>query len=496
MNRQALWRLYLKLGKQVHRAVNLSKSALSNLTLVEAANAIANGSVTSVTLTEAALDAFKIWNPSINATIWLDREEALERAAALDAKRAAGEALGPLHGIPLAHKDMYYQNGKLSTCGSKIRANFRPDITATVIDRLHSAGSITLGGLNMAEFAQNPTGHNTHFGDCHNPWKRNYCTGGSSSGSGAAVSARCVTAALGSDTGGSIRLPASICGVTGIKATQGRVSRYGVMPLSHSCDNVGPLAQTARDCARVLSVIAGPDPKDPTALTDPPPDYETTLTGDIRGLKIGVPTNFYFEDVNNEVQAAFEAAIAVMKELGAKIISVKLPLMDAISTYGSILSRCESVTIHSDWLRTRTGDYSVHVGARNYPSAAIPASYYLEALNRRGPILRTFAEEVFGKVDVFASPTIRTKVPTLNETRMETGRPENIEAFNSVSLNTRPANYLGLPAVSAPCGFDSDGLPIGLMIHGRPLGEARILRVADAYQKATEWHKRQPQPTV
>ena len=150
MNRQALWRLYLKLGKQVHRAVNLSKSALSNLTLVEAANAIANGSVTSVTLTEAALDAFKIWNPSINATIWLDREEALERAAALDAKRAAGEALGPLHGIPLAHKDMYYQNGKLSTCGSKIRANFRPDITATVIDRLHSAGSITLGGLNMA----------------------------------------------------------------------------------------------------------------------------------------------------------------------------------------------------------------------------------------------------------------------------------------------------------------------------------------------------------
>ena len=478
------------------RAMNPSRSALLDLTLVEAANAVATGAVTSVALTEAALEAFEIWNPSVNATIWLDREEALEKATALDAKRAAGETLGPLHGVPLAHKDMYYQTGKLSTCGSKIRANFRPDVTATVIDRLHSAGSITLGGLNMAEFAQNPTGHNTHFGDCHNPWKRDYCTGGSSSGSGAAVSARCVTAALGSDTGGSIRLPAGICGVTGIKATQGRVSRYGVMPLSHSCDNVGPLARTARDCARVLSVIAGPDPRDPTALADPPPDYETALTGDIRGLKVGVPTNYYLEGVNEEVQAAFDAALASMKDLGATIISVKLPLMDNISTYGNILSRCESVTIHSDWLRTRPQDYSVHVGSRNFPSAAIPASYYLEALNRRGPILRTFAKEVFSKVDVFASPTIRTKVPTLDATRMDTGEPENIKAFSAVSLNTRPANYLGLPAISTPCGFDSDGLPIGLMIHGRPLGEARILRVADAYQRATEWHKRRPQPTV
>ena len=212
------------------------------------------------------------------------------------------------------------------------------------------------------------------------------------------------------------------------------MSRYGVMPLSHSCDNVGPLARTARDCARVLSVIAGPDPRDPTALTDPPPDYETALTGDIRGLKVGVPTNYYLEGINEEVQAAFDAALASMKDLGATIISVKLPLMDTISTYGNILSRCESVTIHSDWLRTRPQDYSVHVGSRNFPSAAIPASYYLEALSRRGPILRTFAKEVFSKVDVFASPTIRTKVPTLDATRMDTGEPENIKAFSAVSL--------------------------------------------------------------
>lgn len=472
--------------------IDTPTSELSALTLVEAADAVAKGEVTSVALTEAALTAFDNWNPSINASIWLDGDAALEAASTLDAKRAAGDPLGPLHGVPFAHKDMYYQAGKLSTCGSKIRKDFRPDVTATVIDRLHAAGSLTLGGLNMAEFAQNPTGHNVHYGDCHNPWARGYCTGGSSSGSGAAVGARCVTVSLGSDTGGSIRLPAGICGVTGLKATQGRVSRFGVMPLSHSCDNVGPLAQTARDCARVLSVIAGADPMDPTALADPPPDYEAALTGDISDLKIGVPTNYFFDGIDEDVLATFNAAMAVMADLGATVVPVELPMMDAISTYGSVVSRCESATIHGEWLRTRPEDYSAHVGSRNYPGAAIPASYYLEALNRRGTILKTFAAEVFGKVDVFAVPTLRMNVPTLDATRVETGTPEAINAFSAVSLNTRPANYLGLPSISAPCGFDLDGLPIGMLIHGRPLGEARILRVADAYQRVTEWHARRP----
>ena len=205
-----------------------------------------------------------------------------------------------------------------------------------------------------------------------------------------------------------------------------------------------------------------------------------------------MPTNYFFDGVDDEVQAAFEAAMAVMKDLGAQIVPVELPLMAAISTYGSVVSRCESVTIHGEWLRTRPQDYSVHVGSRNYPGAAIPASYYLEALNRRGPILKAFAGEVFGKVDVFAAPTIRSKVPTLDATRMETGQPENIDAFGAVSLDTRPANYLGLPSISAPCGFDRDGLPVGMLIHGRPLGEARILRVADAYQQVTDWHTRRP----
>jgi aspartyl-tRNA(Asn)/glutamyl-tRNA(Gln) amidotransferase subunit A len=227
-------------------AAKARSSALTHLTLIQASDAVRNGEVSSVALTEAALAAFKAGDATINASISLDTEEALETADGLDRLRKAGRMLGSLHGVPLAHKDMYYRSGKPCTCGSKIRRAFRPTYTATAVKRLEQAGSITIGALNMAEFAQNPTGHNAHFGDCHNPWQVEHCTGGSSSGSGAAVAARFIYGALGSDTGGSIRLPATMCGVTGIKGTQSRVSRCGAMPLSFSADNVGPLARTAR----------------------------------------------------------------------------------------------------------------------------------------------------------------------------------------------------------------------------------------------------------
>lgn len=467
-------------------------SGLDELTLVEAAEAVAVGATTSVALTEAALAAFEARNPAINVVTWLDREAALETAAALDAQRAAGAPLGPLHGVPLAHKDMYYQAGKPCTCGSAIRRDFVPTYTATVIERLHAAGSLTLGGLNMAEFAQNPTGHNRHFGDCRNPWGLAHCTGGSSSGSGAAVAARCVTAALGSDTGGSIRLPAAICGVTGIKGTQTRVSRHGVMPLSHSADNVGPLARTARDCARVMRVISGHDPDDPTSSAEPVPDYEAALTGDVRGLRIGVPTSYFFDGIEDAPQAAFDAAMAVLQARGALIVPVDLPHMDAIAAYGGVVSRCEGAALHAQWMRERPQDYAVHLSGRLYGGLGLPAAYYVEALNRRGAILRSFAAEVFAACDVFATPTLRSRVPTLAETDIDSGAEGAIEAFMAVSANTRPINYLGLPSVSVPCGFDADGLPIGFQIQGRPFGEARILRVADAYQRDTDWHARRP----
>ena len=466
---------------------------LADLSLVDAAAAVARREATSAALLEACLARLDAVNPKINATIWLDRERARAAAARADAAVQSGAKLGPLHGVPLAHKDMYYQAGLPCSCGSAIRRDFVPDYTCTVIERLSVAGAYSFAGLNMAEFAQNPTGHNRAFGDCHNPWNLPYITGGSSSGSGAAVAAGATYASLGSDTGGSIRLPASACGVTGLKPTQTRVSRYGVMPLSFSADNVGPLARSARDCARILSIIAGNDPKDPTSATEPVPDYEAALTGDVRGLRIAAGLT---DGCDAAVRAAFEAALQVLAGRGAIIIPLQLPLMDAIAAYGGIVSRTEAASIHARWMRDRPQDYAVHLSARLYAGYAIPGAYYVEALAQRGPILRQFAREVFTQADLVATPTIPMNLPTLAGTDIDHGPPGTEQKFMAVSNNTRPFNYLGLPTISLPCGFDPNGLPIGLQLAGRPFAEARVLATADAYQRDTDWHTHRPNTQV
>jgi aspartyl-tRNA(Asn)/glutamyl-tRNA(Gln) amidotransferase subunit A len=467
-------------------------AGLADISLIDAADAVRTGQATSLELLHACLANLDAINPAVNAVTWQEREAAEASAKAADAAVRNKAPLGPLHGVPMAHKDMYYQAGRLSTCGSALRRNFRPDITATVIERMAAAGAYTFAGLNMAEFAQNPTGHNKTFGDCHNPWNLPYITGGSSSGSGASVAARFNYMALGSDTGGSIRLPASACGVTGLKPTQTRVSRYGVMPLSFSHDNVGPLARTARDCARIMTVIAGYDPKDPTSAREPVPNYEDFITGDLRGLRIGVPTNVFLDGADEPVVQAMEAALLVLAERGATISRFALPLMNAVAAYGSIVSRVEAATIHAEWMRHDPHAYGVHISARMYPGYALPAPYYLEALSRRGAILKAFADEVFRKVDVLVTPTIRTCLPTLESTDIDHGPPGTEHRFMALSANTRPFNYLGLPAISVPCGFDPNYCPIGLQIAGRPFAEGRILNVAGTYQRDTTWHWERP----
>jgi aspartyl-tRNA(Asn)/glutamyl-tRNA(Gln) amidotransferase subunit A len=467
-------------------------SNLADLSMTEAADAVRAGDVTSEALLEACWRRMEAVNPVLNATIWTDREGAMASARAADEAVRNKAKHGLLHGVPMMHKDMYYQAGKLSTCGSALRRDWKPAITATVIERLSAAGAYTFGGLNMAEFAQNPTGHNKTFGHCHNPWNPPYITGGSSSGSGVSVAARFNYMALGSDTGGSIRLPAAANGVSGIKPTQTRVSRYGVMPLSFTHDNVGPLTRTVRDCARVMTVIAGHDPRDLTSAREPVPDYEAALTGDIRGLRVGVPVNVFFEDADAPVIAAIETALSVLEARGAVVIRLTLPLMDAVAAYGGIVSRVEAATIHAEWMRTDPQAYGAHISGRMYPGYAIPAPYYVEALSRRGPILKAFADEVFSRVDVLVTPTIRTCLPTLAETDIDHGPPGTETKFMAVSANTRPFNYLGLPVISVPCGFDPNGCPIGLQIAGRPFAEARIMKVADAYQRDTDFHAKRP----
>ncbi len=465
---------------------------LADLTMTEVADAVATGQATAMEVLDANWKRMEALNPQVNAMIWTDREGAETAARAADQAIRDKKPLGRLHGVPMAHKDMYYQAGKLSTCGSALRKDWRPDYTATVIDRMAAEGAYTFGGVNMAEFAQNPTGHNKTFGDCHNPWNLPRITGGSSSASGASVAARFNYMALGSDTGGSIRLPASAGGVTGIKGTQTRVSRHGVMPLSFSHDNVGPLARSARDCARIMAVISGYDPKDPTSAREPVPDYEAGLDGDLRGQRIGVPTNVFFDGADGPVVAAVQAAVEVLKARGATVVPIKLPLMDAVAAFGSIVSRVEAATIHAEWMRHDSQAYGQHISGRMYPGYAIPAPYYVESLARRGPILKAFAAEVFAQVDVLVTPTIKTCIPTLEETDIDHGPPGTEHRFMAVSLNCRPFNYLGLPAVSAPCGLDPNGSPIGLQIAGRPFAEGRVLKLADAYQRDTDWHRRLP----
>jgi aspartyl-tRNA(Asn)/glutamyl-tRNA(Gln) amidotransferase subunit A len=467
-------------------------SNLADLSMTEAADAVRAGDTTSVALLEACWKRMEQVNPVVNATIWTDREAAMASARAADDALRNKAKPGVLHGVPMMHKDMYYQAGKLSTCGSALRRDWRPGVTATVIERLAAAGAYTFGGLNMAEFAQNPTGHNKTFDDCHNPWNPPYITGGSSSGSGASVAARFNYMALGSDTGGSIRLPASANGVTGIKPTQTRVSRYGVMPLSFTHDNVGPLTRTVRDSARVMTVIAGHDPRDPTSAREPVPDYEAALTGDIRGVRIGVPANVFFDNADAPVIAAIDTVLDVLRARGAIVTRFALPLMDAVAAYGGIVSRVEAATIHAEWMRTDPQAYGAHISGRMYPGYAIPAPYYVESLSRRGPILQAFAAEVFAKADVLVTPTIRTCLPTLEETDIDHGPPGTETKFMAVSANTRPFNYLGLPVISVPCGFDPNGCPIGLQIAGRPFAEARVMTVADAYQRDTDYHSKRP----
>src|SRR5688572_31945974 len=276
--------------------------------LSEVADAIAAKRVSSVEATEACLARIELWQPRVNAFLRLYKDKALAQARAMDAELAAGKRRGPLHGVPMAHKDMYYRKGELSTGGSAIRKDWRPSTTATVLDKLDRAGVVELGFLNMAEFAAGPTGHNVHHGHCRNPWDQARITGGSSSGSGASVAARLIYGALGSDTGGSIRLPASACGVVGMKATYGRVSRAGAVARSWSLDHVGPLTRTVRDNARMLGIVAGRDPDDSTTSEKPVPDYEALLDGGVRGLRIGVALPDALVPIDAQIGAAVQAA--------------------------------------------------------------------------------------------------------------------------------------------------------------------------------------------
>jgi len=465
-----------------------NEPALMSLTAV--AKAIAAKQFSSHEVTRSCLHRIAQWQPKLNAFMSVEAESALKAAAEADAALAKGQNRGPLHGVPLAHKDMYYDAGHVVTCGSLIRRDFVASSTSTALQRLKDAGSIRLGSLGMAEFAYGPTGHNYHYGAVHNPWKSGHVTGGSSSGSGSAVGARLTFAALGSDTGGSVRMPAHFCGVTGLKTTYGRVSRAGAMPLSQSLDTVGPLARTVEDCALLLGLMAGADPEDPTASTLPVPDYLAASSASLKGLRIGVPTSYYVDELDADVAEVLDDTIAVLKREGADIVEVALPDQRQLSAASQLVLAVEAAAFHKRWLIERPQDYGPQVLMRLQNGLAIPGVLYLEALRWRGPALAAHIAAT-AEVDAVIAPAAPLAAPTIAES--DVGNAPDAEAvIQRLTRFTRPVNYLGLPSLSIPSGFSSKGLPIGMQLIGRSFDEATLITIGAAFQRATDFHDKVP----
>jgi aspartyl-tRNA(Asn)/glutamyl-tRNA(Gln) amidotransferase subunit A len=460
--------------------------------LAELSDLIERRAVSPVEITKACIDRIEACNPSVNAVVTLQADVALEEARAAEAEILRGRRRGPLHGIPVAHKDLYWTKDLLTTAGSQLRADFVPAEDATTVARLRSAGMILLGKLNTQEFAYGPTNEHSLFGPVRNPWDLGRYAGGSSGGSGAALALRMLPAATGSDTGGSIRIPASCCGVTGLKPTYGRVSRYGIFPLAWSMDHSGPMARSARDVAMLLKAIAGLDPKDAATADHEVPDYSGTLTGDIKGQRLGVPSRYFYDRAMPEIEETVRFALRVLADLGAEIVEIDIPDIEHAAAAAAVLYYVEATAYHDDeFLAGRGHLYTDRVRRFLELGNFILARDYLQAQRYRTLLGRHIAARL-QEVDLIVTPTLPiTATPFAQPTVTIRGMEQPV--YLALLRNTEPFNLTGLPALTVPCGFSAEGLPIGMQIVGRPFEESAVLRVGDAFQRATDWHDRHPQ---
>ncbi|MBS1215341.1 MAG: aspartyl/glutamyl-tRNA amidotransferase subunit [Proteobacteria bacterium] len=491
--------------------------SLENSSLRELSDALAAGQLSSVELTQRFLDRIAAANPGLNAFVTVDPERSLAQARAADARRARGEA-APLTGIPVAHKDIWCAQGWRTTCGSRMLANFTSPYDAHVIARFNDAGAILLGKCNMDEFAMGSSNETSWFGPVRNPWNPAFVPGGSSGGSAAAVAARLAPAATGTDTGGSIRQPAALCGVSGLKPTYGVVSRYGMVAFASSLDQGGPFAKSAEDLALLLNVMAGFDARDSTSLERAPEDYTRVLAAPmpgapadrpLAGLRIGLPKQYFGAGLASDVAAAVEAALAELCRLGATTAEVDLPASDlAVPAYyviapaeaSSNLSRFDGVRYghraaeYGDlvdmYCRTRAEGFGAEVKRRILIGTYVLShgyydAYYVKAQRIRRLIAEDYAR-AFAQVDVIAGPTSPT---VAFEFGAKTADPVQMYLND---IYTIPANLAGLPGLSIPAGFGAGGLPVGLQLVGNYFDEARMLAIAHQYQRATDWHRRAP----
>ena len=426
----------------------MSESGIADLTLSEVAEAIRLRKTSSVEATQACLDRIARFDTALRAFITVDAEGALAAAKAAD---ASPPPRGLLHGVPLAFKDLCHVRGLPTSCGTKTAEYFRAESECTAVARLRDAGAVVLGKLNMTELALGPFGDNAHHGDVQNPWKPGHAAGGSSSGSAAAVAARLAFGALGSDTGGSIRLPAACCGIVGLKPTYGRVSRAGAMALSWSVDHLGPMTRTVRDCAVMLSAIAGHDPRDATSSGRRVGDLLAALDRPLAGIRVGVPENYYFDGVTAEIDTAVRVAAGTLESAGARVHTLRIPDPATMADVCNIIARCESAVLHARVARERPHELQPAVRSRLEVGFHVSAFDYLQASRLRARLTREFITEVFGEIDVLLTPTIPEPAPPLDAAKAGTV-DEVVTRMGRFSRLTRPFNGLGLPALSLPCG--------------------------------------------
>jgi aspartyl-tRNA(Asn)/glutamyl-tRNA(Gln) amidotransferase subunit A len=443
-----------------------------------------------VELVRAYLDRIEAVNPQVNAFITVTGDQAIEQARKAEREIAAGRYLGPLHGVPYAPKDLLATKGIRTTNGSKVTSNWIPDHESTVTARLNQAGAILIGKLNLLEFAMG-SGQRGLVGPARNPWDLDYSPSGSSSGSGAALAARMVPLAIGSDTGGSIRGPAKSCGIVGLKPTYGRVSRFGVTTLSWTLDHVGPMARTVADVAYMLHVIAGADPLDRAAAADPVPDYNKTLTGDVKGLRIGVPTEYFFDHVHAETEAALRRALLLLKEMGAVLVDVKVGNAALCGPASSIILNSEAAVFHEKTFKEKGDLLDPLVRERLEVATFHSAVDYIKALRIR-TVLMEEMQRVFQTCDVLMLPA-GNAAPKLDAEIVGTDAPSDPPSpARPDSFNI--ANVTGIPAIVLPCGFTAGppSLPLGIQFCAKPFDEATLFRIGHAYQSATDWHRRRP----
>jgi aspartyl-tRNA(Asn)/glutamyl-tRNA(Gln) amidotransferase subunit A len=454
------------------------------LTLAEAAQLIARGELSPVELTQAHLDRIEGLEPKLNCFITLTPDAALESARRAESEIQGGDHRGTLHGLPLALKDLFETKGVRTTAGSRFFADWIPEEDAFVVERLNAAGAVNLGKLNMHEIALGVTTNSLHYGACHNPWALDRTPGGSSGGSAAALAAGLCMGALGSDTGGSIRIPASLCGVVGLKPTFGRISLRGVFPLSWNLDHPGPMARSVEDVTLLLQVIAGYDPDDPVSVDVPVSDYMSQLKGGVRGWRVALAGDPFFTKGDPQVLSAVRAALEVFAGFGAQVTEVEIPGgYDAASANGLMVTS-DAAAFHRQRLQEEPERFGADIRQRLETGAAFSSSEYSLA-RRTQSILRRQFERFFSEYDLLLTATTPIAAPPLEG-------PDAVEQARTLTRFTSPFNLTGLPAISLPCGFTDDGLPIGLQIVTRPWGEGALLRAANAYEKATDWHQRRP----